>query len=344
MNRGGHNVWHTGAQGRIDRLPPDVTATLATWRNEDILVAQGVSSASICTFAGQWQSRAVPIEPCYGSTPEAVSWDGKRVACATNANEGKTIGIWEIATGKHLVDLEPREKPVGCVAWSGNGGQLAAAGHVNENDRNVSTWDTLTGRRMVGPKEFPSDVVALSWTPANPRILAVACHDGVVRICGEQLTDNILCELPGHIGNPAVAAVGWSDDGKELITADASTIRRWAADSGKLLHSVSHTVPCHVLDHYQPFFFSRDNRLLLVPGAGVRVIDTASGELLATMRPLRDGQCAVVSPDGHYLGTPRAEEELVYVVQTADGQELLSPKEFAAKYGWKNDPSKVVLP
>jgi hypothetical protein len=31
-------------------------------------------------------------------------------------------------------------------------------------------------------------------------------------------------------------------------------------------------------------------------------------------------------------------------LQTAAGQEPLSPKEFADKYGWKNDPSKVVLP
>jgi WD40 repeat protein len=185
-------------------------------------------------------------------------------------------------------------------------------------------------------------VVALSWTPTNPRILAVACQDGAVRICDEHLT--IRCKLAGHIGHPAVAAVAWSDDGNEVITADAMAIHRWAAASGKLLQSVKHRTPCQVLDGRFPPFFSRDNRLLLVPGAGVQVIDTSTGELRATMRPLRDGQCVVVSPDGHYLATPRAENDLVYVVQSAAGQVLLSPAEFADKYGWKNDPSKVTLP
>jgi WD40 repeat protein/serine/threonine protein kinase len=334
------NVWHNGPQGRLDHLPPRVTAALTAWIDEETLFAQDASSASICSYAGQWQDRDLPIEPPTFWAAEAVSHDGRRVACATNANEGKTIGIWDIASGKHVVDLEPRDKPVRCVAWQPDGSKLAAAGHLGVNVHSVSVWDTQTGRQMGEPKELPSDVVALSWSPGG--MLAVACQDGVVRICDAHLT--VRYDLPGHIGRTAVAAVAWSGDGNEVITADASTIRRWAADSGKLLKSVRHAVPCQVLDHPQPCFFSRDNRLLLIPRAGVRVIDTTTGELLATMRPLRGGQCAVVSPDGHYLGTKLAEKELVYVVQTADGQELLSPKEFAAKYGWKNDPGMVKLP
>ena len=36
-------------------------------------------------------------------------------------------------------------------------------------------------------------------------------------------------------------------------------------------------------------------------------------------------------------------EELVYVAETDRGQETLTPDEFAAKYGWKNDPERVRL-
>jgi hypothetical protein len=42
-------------------------------------------------------------------------------------------------------------------------------------------------------------------------------------------------------------------------------------------------------------------------------------------------------------GTPRAEREIVYVVETERGQETLTPAEMAKKYGWKNDPAKVRL-
>ena len=48
-------------------------------------------------------------------------------------------------------------------------------------------------------------------------------------------------------------------------------------------------------------------------------------------------------PEGHYRGTPRADQLIVYVVRTAKGQEVLTPKEFEDKYGWKNDPDKVRL-
>ncbi|NQT40344.1 MAG: hypothetical protein HQ581_22815, partial [Planctomycetes bacterium] len=50
---------------------------------------------------------------------------------------------------------------------------------------------------------------------------------------------------------------------------------------------------------------------------------------------------AVISPEGHFTGSPGVEKELVYVVQTEEGQETLSPEEFEQKYGWKNDPAKA---
>jgi hypothetical protein len=35
--------------------------------------------------------------------------------------------------------------------------------------------------------------------------------------------------------------------------------------------------------------------------------------------------------------------QIVTVVETAQGQETLSPAEFAKKYGWQNDPAQVRL-
>lgn len=50
-----------------------------------------------------------------------------------------------------------------------------------------------------------------------------------------------------------------------------------------------------------------------------------------------------LSPDGHYRGGPNVEHELVYVVETDDGQQLLTPDEFAKKYSWQNDPARMRL-
>jgi hypothetical protein len=41
------------------------------------------------------------------------------------------------------------------------------------------------------------------------------------------------------------------------------------------------------------------------------------------------------------VGNIVAEKDLVYVIRTAVGQETLKPAEFARRFGWKNDPSRV---
>lgn len=48
--------------------------------------------------------------------------------------------------------------------------------------------------------------------------------------------------------------------------------------------------------------------------------------------------------DGHYRVIGDLGDEIVYVVQTDQGEQLtLSAAEFATRYGWRNDPSKVTL-
>ena len=52
-----------------------------------------------------------------------------------------------------------------------------------------------------------------------------------------------------------------------------------------------------------------------------------------------DAGWLVLSEDGHYRAENKiVEKEVVYVVQTDEGQQMLSPQAFAAKYKWKNDP------
>jgi WD40 repeat protein len=49
-----------------------------------------------------------------------------------------------------------------------------------------------------------------------------------------------------------------------------------------------------------------------------------------------------ISPEGHYCGGPTAERNLVYVVETDRGQEMLEAGEFAERYGWKNEPARAI--
>jgi hypothetical protein len=75
----------------------------------------------------------------------------------------------------------------------------------------------------------------------------------------------------------------------------------------------------------------------------VRVFDLSNGQLRASI--VADGkQLASVSTTGHYRVANEATCELVYVVQTAKGQDTLTIKEFLAKYKqFTNNPNAVVL-
>jgi hypothetical protein len=80
----------------------------------------------------------------------------------------------------------------------------------------------------------------------------------------------------------------------------------------------------------------------------VRLWEAETGRVSATLvflQPESPDQYLVVGGDGHYRGFPQKviDRELVYVAQTDAGQETLSPEDFAAKYGWKNDPDGVHL-
>ena len=79
-----------------------------------------------------------------------------------------------------------------------------------------------------------------------------------------------------------------------------------------------------------------------IPGACV-LWDVAQDRELGVLATLPREQSIAISPEGHWRGTPRADRFIVYVVRTAKGQEVLKPKEFEDRYGWKNDPDKVRL-
>jgi WD40 repeat protein len=102
--------------------------------------------------------------------------------------------------------------------------------------------------------------------------------------------------------------IQWAADGKTIVALDASKVVRWGAESGKPLPSTS-------VESWLPW----------------------QGRFVA----FANGKGMAISPEGHYRGSPGVEHDIVYVVQTKDGQQTLTPKQFEENYGWKNDPSRV---
>jgi hypothetical protein len=85
------------------------------------------------------------------------------------------------------------------------------------------------------------------------------------------------------------------------------------------------------------------------PGEAVRAQFSPDGRSIALghhrsgVSVMRDSRCVQVTPEGHWRGEVY-EDELVYVVETDQGQAVLSPAEFAKQHGWQNDPAKCRRP
>jgi hypothetical protein len=93
-----------------------------------------------------------------------------------------------------------------------------------------------------------------------------------------------------------------------------------------------------------PGKFSRDGRRLAgVAFSSLRTWDLGTGRLHGTAVLWHDDQAITISAQGHHSCATTQESDVVYVVQTGAGQEILSPEHFAERYGWRNDAGRAIL-
>jgi WD40 repeat protein len=225
--------------------------------------------------------------------------------------------------------LETQGAPRRGLAFAPDG-KVVAVGE----DKDVILCDPASLQIKTRLISLPAPVGSLSWSP-NGGVLAVGGDD-----CKVYLVDVALKQIIGTFDRHQwpVTSFGWAEDGKVLVTGShghygESDVCVWDVGLGKQLR----TIP----DGGE---VSPDGRLVAWRGqSAIRLRETETGQVVSTLLSLRDSQYAAISPEGHFSGSPGVEKELVYVVQTDEGQFTLTPDEFAEKYGWKNDPEKVRL-
>jgi WD40 repeat protein len=238
--------------------------------------------------------------------------------------------VWHATADTGKV-LRQHKNAVHAVTWSKDGKQLVSG----DEDHAVLIW---TPENDKAPQSItagaPVRALALS---ANGKHLAVGTSTGYVEVYSPVGGKSIQTfERAGS--PPQVTSLAWSPDNITLLSGRGNhSAQVWKVGAVNAVADYPGMAPIN----HVAFTPLGNSAVLSESDRSVRVFDLANGQLRSSV--IVDGkQLAVISAAGHYRVHDEATYELVYVVQTAKGQETLSPKEFAAKYKFKNNPAAVM--
>jgi len=210
LANGGVRVWNTEDEAQARTFRVGGGRTLGVGLSRDGSRVLGVSPSRAVVWPTDGDETPLAELPTTRVLSGALSPDG---TTAATGHHGGTVRLWSVDTGRLRRELRPPgpPAPVTAVAFSNDGGQLAAAA-----GKRVVVWN-LRGAAAPVVRSGDSDVSAVAFSPDDRR-LATGDDDGVVRVGTAVLT--------GHEGK--VTSVAFAPDGDSLVTgAVDETARIW---------------------------------------------------------------------------------------------------------------------
>lgn len=306
FSRDGSRVAFAGKNGRICVCRADNGAVLLTLEGhkseatsvafapDDTLLASGGNDGTVRLYELPSGKPRATLEHANMVLCVAFSPDGKVLASGAWGRRGHGLRLWDVATAKPLRDIEGARDFVQAVAFSPDGGTIAA----ETDGSGVGIWIVSTGEKKLGFAGYAESIESLAFTPNGERLVTAGGLDQSVRTWDLKARK----ETPtgtGHGG--AVTYVTFSADGKSVISAGQDrTVRLWNATDGKqvaLAREFTDGIICGDL--------SADGRLLAVgDGRDIRVRDLTTGKELPALSGHTKRVTAVAfSPDGKVLSS-----------------------------------------
>jgi WD40 repeat protein len=218
----------------------------------------------------------------------AFSPDGKVLASVGNDDLGK---LWDVATGKLLVELKGHTAGVQGCAFTPDGKQLL----TGALDTTLKLWDVATGKEM---RTFSGHTAAVLPVAVSPdgKLAASEGQDAVVRIW-ELATGKEVRTVPGH-ESQGTTNVAFSPDSKHLVTVSGEdySLVLWETATGKEVRKFKgHQADVNSLE------FSADGKRLISASSDktVKLWTVATGQVERTFTGHADMvSTARFCPDG----------------------------------------------
>ena len=215
-------------------------STPASHRISRRAVLLGLAAGGVVGAGGvlaQWLLRRRPIFTYFGHTDwvYGVVWspDGTRIA---SCSKDKTVQVWDVIDGRHVFTYRGHTAAVYKVAWSPDGKRLASC----SKDKTVQVWDATDGRHVFTYRGHKDEVGMVVWSPDGTRLASGGGvytspengkpSDHTVQVWDAADGGHVLT-YDGH--TDAVAAVGWSTDGRRIASGSWDhTVQVWDATNG----------------------------------------------------------------------------------------------------------------
>jgi WD40 repeat protein/serine/threonine protein kinase len=270
-------------------LTPEALSVFQEARARDTLVAVLGGQSSEINFA-------------------AFSPDGRRLVTV----DAKTARIWDIESGRQLVELAGHTGELQHAEFSPDGERVLTASW----DKTARLWDANTGRQILVLSGHDDKLRAAAFSPDGKRIVT-GSYDRTARVW-DAATARELLRFSGH--SSQVVDARFSPDGLEIVTASVDkTVRIWSSVTGReRTRLVGHT------EAALRAAFSPDGKRIVTSSADktARIWDASSGRELMALGHPQLVESAEFSPDGSLVATASGDSSL-RLWEVATGKEIM---------------------
>jgi len=281
----------------------------------------------------------------------AYSPDGSQIACGGQIPFKGELFIVDGSNGKMIRRLklaDGSENPhwTRAICWSRQGDRIAVVRDSNRGGDaqryRLLVIDSKDGKILWPQTHWPQNAHmfnSLIWSPGD-RWLLCSTPDCVEVYDGKDGKYQTSFAIPANS-----RAIHFLDQVKALCGTRDGFVYRLDFATGK--HEIITKGLGSIIE------ISPDGQQLAVDHGGLS-IHSSDGRMQSSFLSLGNYDPYIVSAEGHFWSNDQAlgpfwatkgsiPQSLVYIVQTASGQQTLTPIEFANRFKWQNDPNLVRL-